>query len=72
LGVPRLQEAFDALTKVWSVDAPAMMQSNIPVPLDAMNLLANVHAKAELTRLDAEINKLQIQASVAKKGERKS
>jgi hypothetical protein len=67
---PRLQEAFDALTKVWSVDAPAMMQSNLSVPLDAMNLLANVHAKAEMVRLDADIKKLQDQASLFQKNEK--
>ena len=47
-----------------------MMVSNIPIPLDAMNLLANVHTKAELERLIAEIKKLQVQASLTKKGEK--
>jgi hypothetical protein len=68
----RLQEAFDALTKIWGVDAPAMMQSNISVPLDTMNLMANVHTKAELERLDAELKKLRDQASRAQKGEKVS
>jgi cell fate (sporulation/competence/biofilm development) regulator YmcA (YheA/YmcA/DUF963 family) len=35
-----------------------------------MNLLANVHNKAELERLIAEIKKLQVQASLTKKGEK--
>jgi hypothetical protein len=69
---PRLQEAFDALIKVWSRDSPAMMMSNISVPLDAMNLLANVHTQAELERLKTEIKKLQSQASLEKKGEKGS
>lgn len=47
-----------------------MMQSNISVPLDPMNLLANVHAKAELTRLEAELRQLQDQAFRVKKGEK--
>jgi len=46
-----------------------MMMSNISVPLDAMNLLANVHAKAELERFEVEIKKLQDQASRLKGGE---
>jgi hypothetical protein len=47
-----------------------MMQSNISVSLDAMNLLANVHTKAELTRLEEEIEKLRNQASQTKKDEK--
>jgi hypothetical protein len=56
---PRLQESFDMLIKVWSGGSAAMMVSNIPVLLDAVNLLANVHNKAELDRLGAELKKLQ-------------
>lgn len=61
---PRLQESFDAILKVWSRDSPAMMVSNISTPLEAMNLLANVHTMAKLERLSAEINKLQDQATL--------
>jgi hypothetical protein len=64
---PKLQEAFDALIRVWSRDAPAMMQSNLHYPLDAMNLLANVHVRAELEQLETEIQKLQNQVSHARK-----
>jgi hypothetical protein len=35
-----------------------------------MNLLANMHTKAELTRLETEIKKLQDQVSQEKKGEK--
>jgi hypothetical protein len=41
-----------------------MMVSNISTPLEAMNLLANVHTMAKLERLSAEINKLQDQATL--------
>ena len=40
-----------------------MMQSNLPYPLDAMNLLANVHTRAELERLEERLKVLQDQAS---------
>ena len=43
-----------------------MMMSNLPLPLDAMNLLANVHVRAELERLEEKLKKLQDQASLAK------
>ena len=60
---PRLQKAFDALIKEWRKEAPSMMVSNISTPLDAMNLLANVHTMAELDQLRGELQKLQDQAS---------
>ena len=50
------------MIKVWSKEAPAMMMSNIPVPLDTMNLLANVGTKAELEQLSGDLQKLQDQA----------
>jgi hypothetical protein len=59
----RLQEAFDALIKVWSRESPSMMMSNISTPLEAMNLLANVHTMAELERLSGDLQKLQDQAA---------
>jgi hypothetical protein len=68
---PELQEAFDSLIREWSREGPAMIQSDLPYPLDAMNLLANVHVKAEIERLESEFQKLQYQASLAKKGEKK-
>jgi hypothetical protein len=61
---PQLQSAFDALIKVWGVDGPAMMESNLPLPLDAMNLMANVHTRAELERLEERLKVLQNQALV--------
>jgi len=42
-----------------------MMVSNISTPLEAMNLLANVGTKAELERLNAELQKLQDKAARA-------
>jgi len=62
---PRHQEAFDALIKIWSKESPSMMVSNISTPLEAMNLLANVGTKAELERLNAELQKLQDKAARA-------
>ena len=59
---PLLQEAFDALIRVWSKESPAMMQSNLPLPLDAMNLLASVHTKAELELLEEKLKVLLDQA----------
>jgi hypothetical protein len=43
-----------------------MIMSKISVPLDAMNLLANVHTKTELGRLEEKLTKLQNQASSAR------
>ncbi len=62
---PKLQEAFDLLVRVWSREGPAMIQSNLPLPLDAMNLLANVHVRAELERLEERLKVLQDQVSIA-------
>lgn len=59
-----LQEAFDALIRVWSKESPSMMMSNITTPLEAMNLLANVGTKADLEQLSEELQKLQDQASL--------
>ncbi len=63
---PELQEAFDLLIREWSREGPAMIQSNLPYPLNAMNLLANVHVKAELERLEEKLKMLQDQASLVK------
>jgi hypothetical protein len=60
---PKLQEAFDLLIREWSRKGPAMIQSNLPLPFDAMNLLANVHVRAELERLEERLKKLQDQVS---------
>jgi hypothetical protein len=60
---PHLQNAFDALIKVWGVDGPAMMESNLSLPLDAMNLMANVHTKAELELLEEKLKVLHNQVS---------
>ena len=32
---PLMQEVFDALIRVWSRESPAMIVSNLPLPLDA-------------------------------------
>ena len=61
---PELQEAFDLLIREWSREGPAIIQSNLPYPLDAMNLLANVHCRAELERLEVRLKKLQDKASL--------
>ena len=41
-----------------------MMMSNFPLPLDAMNHLANVYIMAELEQLEAKFKKLQDKASL--------
>ena len=56
---PELQEAFDSLIREWSREGPAMTQSNLPLPLDAMNLLANVHVRVELESLETKLKVLQ-------------
>ena len=63
---PRLQDAFDSLIKMWSRESPAMMVSNSSVPLYAINRLANVDTKAKLNLLNAELQKLQDQASLTR------
>lgn len=47
---PRLKEAFGALNKVWSGESTVMM-SDLPLFLDDLNLLANVHIQTEVERL---------------------
>jgi hypothetical protein len=59
---PELQEAFDSLIREWSREGPAMIQSNLVYPFDAMNLLANVHVRAELERLEEKLKELGEQA----------
>jgi hypothetical protein len=49
------------LISVWAKDTPVMMKSNVPLPLDAMNLLANVHTRVELERLEERLKVLQNQ-----------
>lgn len=49
-----------------------MTQSNLPYPLDTMNLLANVHVRAELERLEDKLKELQNQASFFQKDEEAS
>ena len=61
---PKLRDAFDTLIRVWSKEAPSMMMSNMSMPLDAMNLLANVSTKAELLQLSGEFQKLQDKATL--------
>ena len=58
-----MQEAFDALIQVWSRESPTMMVRNLSLPLDAMNLLANVHTRAEFEQLEVRLKKLRNQAS---------
>jgi hypothetical protein len=41
-----------------------MLMSNFPLPLDAMNHLANVHIMAELEHLEAKFKKLRDKASL--------
>ena len=69
---PKLQDAFDLLIREWSREGPAMIQSNLPYPLDAMNLLANVHVRAEIERLEEKLKELQDQASFFQKDEEAS
>ena len=61
---PDLQEAFDLLIREWSREGPAMIQSNLPYPLDAMNLLANVHVRAEIEQLEERLKVLNDQISL--------
>ncbi len=61
---PHLQAAYDALCRVWSSEHAAMMMTDIPIPLDAMNLVAAVDAKAELEQLSAELWTLQDKVSL--------
>ena len=42
-----------------------MIQNNLPYPLDAMNLLANVHVRAEIERLEEKLKVLQDSVSLA-------
>ncbi len=48
------------------------MMSNLPYLLDAMNLLANVHVRAEIERLEVKLKELQDQASFFQKDEEAS
>lgn len=61
---PLLQEAFDALIRIWSGESAGMMVSNLPIPLEAMNLVANVHIRTEVERLSRRYIELEVQASL--------
>lgn len=63
LRTPLLQEAFDALIRVWSGESAGMMVSNLSIPLEAMNLLANIHIRTEVERLTLRCTELEVQAS---------
>ncbi|MFQ6076513.1 MAG: hypothetical protein ACE5Z5_10330 [Candidatus Bathyarchaeia archaeon] len=56
---PEHQRALDGLIRAWSGESAAMMMSNIPATLDAMNLLANVHTRAEMERLERRLEELE-------------
>jgi len=47
-----------------------MMMSNLPLPLDAMNLLANVHIRTEVERLKLRYKELWAQASLLRVNEK--
>jgi len=56
---PRLQATFDALIRIWSREHAAMIVSDIPLPLDVMNLVAAVDTQAELMKLATQLQTLQ-------------
>lgn len=56
---PEHRRALDELIQAWSEESAAMMMSNIPATLDAMNLLANVHTRAEIERLERRLKGLE-------------
>lgn len=68
---PGHQRAFDELVAVWAGESAAMSMSGLPLILDAMNLLANVHNRAEVERLEFGLERLQDQASLMKEGDEK-
>ncbi len=59
LSNPKLQEAFDALIKVWSRENPAMTVSNLFFQFDVINLLTNLHTRVERERLKSKLGKLK-------------
>lgn len=56
---PEHRRAFDELIRTWSGESAAMTQSNIPATLDALNLLANVHTRAEIEGLRGRLEELE-------------
>ncbi|MEE9509762.1 MAG: hypothetical protein V3V81_04630 [Candidatus Bathyarchaeia archaeon] len=56
---------FLGVMLVWSRESPVMMMRDLPLPLDAMNLLANVYCRAELEWLEERLKMLQDQVSLA-------
>ena len=69
---PLLQEAFDALIRVWSGESAGMMVSTLSLPLEAMNLLANIHIRTEVERLTLRCTELEVQASLLHANEKGS
>ncbi|MBO3803123.1 MAG: hypothetical protein JTT11_04510 [Candidatus Brockarchaeota archaeon] len=73
---PKHREAFNLLLKeAWSAEGHAMSNSGVPVTLDAMNLMANVHNRkcvAELRRaleeLEARVERLEGSAGAGRGG----
>ncbi len=63
------RKAFDTLITVWAGEAGALSMSGLPIPLDAMNLLANVHNLAEVRRLEVGVRRLQDRAARVTEGE---
>ncbi len=56
---------FLGVMLVWSRESPVMMMRDLPLPLDAMNLLANVYCRAELEWLEERLKMVQDQVSLA-------
>jgi hypothetical protein len=53
-----LQRAFDALVEIWRSESTAMQIANLPATLDILNLMANVHNRAESEEVERKLDKL--------------
>jgi hypothetical protein len=63
------QRAFDELLTIWAGEAGALSMSGLPIPLEAMSLLANVHNLAAVVKLEVGVKRLQNQVFHVKEGE---
>jgi hypothetical protein len=67
---PDHREAFDALLReAWQPEDHALGNAKIPYVLDVMNLMGNVHLKAEVARLRKELSELKRQLAESEEGQ---
>jgi len=61
---PGHREAFNKLLKeVWGAEEHAMSNSKLPVVLDAMNIMANIHSRKLIADIEKKLEELERESS---------